>query len=211
MTVEQTTQLLQLILNSILMVLASGCILGGAILRQQGLEKALQMTSAERFQALKFADNCPALHRKLRYLQQQARLNYRVLLLLNFACLLFVASTLSLILRSLINWVGLIHLSLFLFSLGTSAFLAGVLLLLFTFSQPLRGDRRLRRDPGQQSRSLLPSSPRSSPYPSSRRRLRLRNAQGRSSHQVTPVATPSNLARPAYKPRLLPPASSPSH
>ncbi|OUC16474.1 MAG: hypothetical protein B0A82_01550 [Alkalinema sp. CACIAM 70d] len=209
MTVEQTTQLLQLILNSILMVLASGCILGSAILRQQGLDKALRHTSAERFQALQFADHRPTLHRKLRYLQRQVRLNHRVLLLLNVACLLFVASTLSLILRSLIDWVGLIHLSLFLFALGTGAFLAGVLLLLFAFSQPLRGDRR--RDPGQQSRPLLPSRPRSAPPHVSRRQLRLRVSQARSNHQAPPVAKPSNSANPSYKPRLLPPASSPSH
>lgn len=174
MTVEQTTQLLQLILNSVLMVLASGCLLGGAILRQQGLEKALRITSAERFQALQFADNRPAIHRKLRYLQQQARHNHRVILLLNLACLLFIVSTLSLVLRSLVDWVGLIHLSLFAFAMGTGAFLAGILWLLLTFAKNPRGDRPLHRIPNQSAQSWLSSGPRSPVRQSSRRSLRVR-------------------------------------
>ncbi|MEB3292757.1 MAG: hypothetical protein VKJ24_06325 [Synechococcales bacterium] len=130
MTVEQTTQLIQLVFNSVLMVLASGAILGSLLIRQQGLERRLRLAKSDRrFQSRLLRS------RHLRRLQQQIRHNERSLLVINVTCLLFIASALSVGLRSLLPWNELILLSLLLFLTGMATFLVGSLLILMAIAQ----------------------------------------------------------------------------
>lgn len=173
MTLEQTNQLLQLILNSVLMVIASGFLLAGLLLRQASLEQRLHWTIAERSQALNRSTieaARPALHRKFRYLKQQIRANQQSALCLTIACILLITSTLCLALRSLLNVDELVQSSLILFAVGTGAFLLGILRFLLTlYSSPrsivdelksiLPPALILRRTPTQDSQiSSLPAS-----------------------------------------------------
>jgi lysylphosphatidylglycerol synthetase-like protein (DUF2156 family) len=129
MNVEQTTQLIQLIFNSVLMVLASGAVLGALLVRQQGLERRLRQARSDRTFYSRFARS-----RHLRQIQQQVWQNERALLVMNVTCLTFVASTLSLGLRSLLPWNEFVLLSLILFLLAMATFLVGSWLILLAIA-----------------------------------------------------------------------------
>jgi hypothetical protein len=113
MTIEQTTQLVQLILNAALMVVAAGLMLAVATLHQLRLETRRASASAPQ--------------RSLRkILRRQTRQIRRSIFYLNVACLLLISSTGFLALRTLINQSTLISLSLGCFAIGCLVFLIGV-------------------------------------------------------------------------------------
>ena len=113
MSVEQTTQLIQLILNSVLMIVACAFILAGLLLRRSALEQRLQTTSLEYCQVLHLAyrsqgDRLLLLKKQLRHLQQQVRLAQKGTIAIHYAFMVFVASTFTLSLRTVVDVAWLI-------------------------------------------------------------------------------------------------------
>jgi hypothetical protein len=133
MTIEQTTQLVQLILNAAIMVVASGLLLGVAILHQLRLEKQRRSTSHPLDRSIR------------RQLRRQARQMSRSVFYLAMACLVLVGSTALLALRTLVNQSALISLSLGCFALGCFVFLVGLgFFLLSVMKRPGSGVRPLK-------------------------------------------------------------------
>ncbi len=114
MTIEQTTQLVQLILNAALMVVASGLMLAAAILHQIRLETRRTRISQHPERLLR------------QTLRRQTRQVRRSIFYLNVACLFLISSTGFLALRALVNQSVLISLSLGCFAIGCLVFLIGV-------------------------------------------------------------------------------------
>jgi hypothetical protein len=138
MTVEQTTQLTQLVLNSVLMVLACAFVLGGLLLRRSVLENRLQTTSIEYFQILHRVNDLRGesdgqlqrhrfrfLKKRLRHLQQQVKAAHVSILGLYYALMLFATSVFSLSMRTIVSAAWLI-------SSAMALFLGGVVILLFS-------------------------------------------------------------------------------
>lgn len=143
MSVEETTQLIQLILNSVLMVLACAFVLGGLLLRRSVLENRLQIASVEYFQASnRFGEVSPRrlklLKNQLHSLQQQVKISQNGILTMYYALMLFVSSTLLLSLRLVFaaNW--LLSLSIAVFISGIAILLLSVAIVLVDFH---RSDR----------------------------------------------------------------------
>lgn len=135
MSVEQTTQLIQLILNSVLMVVACAFILAGLLLRRSALEQRLQTTSLEYYQVLHLAygsqgDRLLLLKKQLRHLQQQVKLSQNSTIAIHYAFMVFVASTFALSLRTVWDATWLITTALTLFVIGVGILLLSVTLLL---------------------------------------------------------------------------------
>ncbi|PSB18215.1 DUF2721 domain-containing protein [Phormidesmis priestleyi ULC007] len=164
MSVEQTTQLIQLILNSVLMIVACAFILAGLLLRRSALEYRLQTTSLEYCQVLHLAyesqgDRLLLLKKQLRHLQQQVKLAQKGTISIHYAFLVFVASTFTLSLRTVVDATWLITTALALFVVGIGILLLSVTLLLLDlhksdrpFWQELKGMIELRHDrAGQRS------------------------------------------------------------
>ena len=135
MTVEQTTQLIALILNSALMVLLSGLLWGAAWYRQQSLLTQLQQT--QRSQQLLFVNAKPNretqlqhLRRQRQRLRRQFQLAYRSMIALHYTLAVLLLSVLLLGLRTLVFANVLISAALLLFVLGAVGLLVSVLLLL---------------------------------------------------------------------------------
>lgn len=163
MSIEQTSQLISLILNSVLMTLLSAIMLGGAWLRQNGLclqlqqiqkqyrrlshQKTAEVNSPLRF-AMEETGLVPSkdqLKRSLRQVRErrarlagQYRWSYTGMLLLHAVLLVFGTSLLALALRSFLPIDGLISTALFLFALGVTGLIAGASCILVDLSQ---GDR----------------------------------------------------------------------
>lgn len=136
MSVEQTTQLIQLILNSVLMMVGCALLLSRISLRQADLEERLQAANrqcSDLFSSEKRSDR-HGIDRSTRVLQakkhlRQLQYRYKVLrygaLAESYALLCAIASTLALSLRTLINLEWLVPLSLGLFVLGVTLLLLG--------------------------------------------------------------------------------------
>ncbi len=140
MSVEQTTQLIQLILNSVLMIVACAFILAGLLLRRSALEYRLQTTSLEYCQVLHLAyesqgDRLLLLKKQLRHLQQQVKLSQKGTIAIHYAFLVFVASTFTLSLRTVLDATWLITTALALFVVGIGILLLSVTLLLLDLHQ----------------------------------------------------------------------------
>ncbi|MCY7321099.1 MAG: DUF2721 domain-containing protein [Phormidesmis sp. CAN_BIN36] len=140
MSVEQTTQLIQLILNSVLMIVACAFILAGLLLRRSALEQRLQTTSLEYYQVLHLAyksqgDRLLLLKKQLRHLQQQVRLAQKGTIAIHYAFMVFVASTFTLSLRTVLDAAWLITTALALFVVGIAILLLSVTLLLLDLHQ----------------------------------------------------------------------------
>jgi Protein of unknown function (DUF2721) len=143
MDIEQTTQLIQLILNSILMVNVCVLLLIGLMPRQTGLNQRLQTIGREyaellhdtplaRSIDLPTGRNHRQLHLKkqLRQLQQRYKTAQSVVVLTCSALLLFTASTLLLALRTIVNGLWLIPGSLGLFCMGIAILLLSIIVTL---------------------------------------------------------------------------------
>ena len=126
MTLEQTPQLVQLTLNAAIMVVASGLMLGVAIVHQIRLEKM----------RILLPPNLPGLRRKV--IRRQSRRVTRSIFYLNVACLTLITSTGLLAFRALVNQSALISLSLVSFAVGCVVFLIGVGFFFLSIIQPKR-------------------------------------------------------------------------
>jgi hypothetical protein len=153
MTIEQTTQLVQLILNAAIMVMASGLVLGVAILHQLRLEKQRRSVTYSLDRSIR------------RQLRRQARQMSRSVFYLAMACLVLVGSTGLLALRTLVNQSLLISMSLGCFAIGCLVFLVGLgFFLLSVIKRPQSGVRPLKFSQNgskplpQLARSPLPRS-----------------------------------------------------
>ncbi|MEM8808248.1 MAG: DUF3301 domain-containing protein [Cyanobacteria bacterium P01_G01_bin.38] len=137
MSIEQTNQLILLILNSVLMVLLSTLLVGGAWLRQASLAQELDVlkracrdrnytllnTSVKETQV-------KSLRRQRHQAQRQYRLAYSGLLLLYGALVMFLINLLALALRTLVLADWLVPIALGLFIGGIVGLLAGAGLVL---------------------------------------------------------------------------------
>ncbi len=146
MSIEQTNQLILLILNSALMMLLSAALLGGAWLRQNMLSQQLRQIR-RRYRAMTqdmeplnsaesaIAENAPkkpnlqANLKKIRSDRQRLSHQYRWshigMLTLHMVLLVFSVSLLALALRSLLSFDSLISTALILFTLGAAGLLVG--------------------------------------------------------------------------------------
>jgi hypothetical protein len=150
MSIEQTNQLILLILNSVLMALLSAVLLGGAWLRQNALALQLQRVRSRYRQVMQssgMATNLietqddasgpgkshkSALRADLKRIREQRqRLGNQYLwsrtgmLMLHLALLIFGVSLFALALRSLLSLDGLIATALVLFTMGAASLLTG--------------------------------------------------------------------------------------
>ncbi|XGV98251.1 MAG: DUF2721 domain-containing protein [Leptolyngbya sp. BL-A-14] len=144
MSVEQTTQLIQLILNSVLMTFACTLLLNRISLRQTALEERLQAANRQCVDLLGASaegrSDLPRSDRSTNRLLQakkhlrQIQYRYKVVrygVLANaYALLCAITSTLALSLRALVNLEWLVPVSLGLFVLGVTLLLLGVGLML---------------------------------------------------------------------------------
>lgn len=143
MSIEQTNQLILLILNSILMTLLSSLLLGGTWLRQQSLLKQLNQIRSHyhRLTHSKDLAASPEASTLKQVREHRQRLNYQYhwsrigLLVLHLVLLTFGVSLLALALRSLLAFDSLISVALFLFTLGAAGLLTGTGCILIDFLQ----------------------------------------------------------------------------
>ena len=152
MTLEQTTQLVQLILNAAVMVVASGLMLGIAIGHQIRLEKT----------RVSLPHSLPGIWRKA--IRRQSRWVTRSIFYLNVACLTLITSTGLLAFRALVNQSALISLSLMSFAIGCVVFLVGVGFFFLSVIQPKRtqspSKNRKKPNPFPKNMArLVPSAP----------------------------------------------------
>ncbi|MEL6814502.1 MAG: hypothetical protein AAFP03_06780 [Cyanobacteria bacterium J06598_3] len=175
MSIEQTNQLILLILNSVLMSLLSALLLGGAWLRQNNLLQQLhqvrlryrrmahQSSARTLAKAIEEGTAVPVAesnHAKVRAefkhvrdRRQQLNAQYqwsRVgMLTLHGVLMIFGISLFTLALRSLFAFDLLISTALFLFTLGAGGLLAGTGCILIDLSQGNRGDESLGQSLGK--------------------------------------------------------------
>ncbi|MEO0827173.1 MAG: DUF2721 domain-containing protein [Cyanobacteria bacterium J06635_15] len=155
MSVQQTSQLIQLILNSALMIGVCVLLWGGLWLRYTTLAdrlKALHIDYVKLSHALPLGPGVD--HRdRLRYLKQQRqklqyhyRLSKRCTLILHYALLGFLLSIFALAARTLVNLNWLILVALGLFTAGTALLLLSVAMTLLDFqrfqAQPGTGSKQ---------------------------------------------------------------------
>lgn len=144
MGVEQTSQLIQLILNSVVMVLASVVVLGGLLIRYTAMVARCRALNRDYLEAMADYEGPEAtpdrLRQRLLPLKAQlyrVRLHCRVaqnsILTLYLGLFCYVASTLCLSLRTVFNINSLINLSLWIFVLGVVVNLCGIALALIDF------------------------------------------------------------------------------
>lgn len=153
MSIEQTSQLISLILNSVLMTLLSAGLLGGAGLRQNGLCLQLQQVqkqykrlthqqnASEASEAMRAQErnqlkaNLKKVRDRRQQLIGQYRWSYVGMLLLHGVLLMFSVSLLALALRSLFLFDALISAALILFTLGVAGLVAGIGCILIDIAQ----------------------------------------------------------------------------
>lgn len=140
MSVEQTTQLIQLILNSVLMTIACALLLSRLGMRQTALEERLQVANRQCLDLLeagtesrsdvtssdRFTNRVLQAKKHLRQLQYRYRIVHYGMVANHYALLCAIASTLTLALRSLLDLEWLIPISLALFVFGVALLLMGV-------------------------------------------------------------------------------------
>lgn len=141
MDVDQTTQLIQLILNSVLMMNACALLLAGLLARQTSASDRVQAASREFTAAINLSpirNNASPkethqflLKKQLRHLHQRYRAASNNVLAIHYALLIFVGSTLLLALRTVVNLSWLIPTALGLFSIGVGILLLGIVLTLY--------------------------------------------------------------------------------
>lgn len=138
MSIDDTTQLIQLILNSVLMLLACAFVLGGLLLRRSVIENRLQITNVEYFQILdRLAqpNRLAMLQKQLRYLQQRVKTANNGILVMYYALMLFVTSTLLLAVRTVVNANWLVTASMALFVCGIAVLLFSVAIVVLDLHQ----------------------------------------------------------------------------
>ncbi|MFK8184618.1 MAG: hypothetical protein AB8B99_14700 [Phormidesmis sp.] len=152
MSIEQSNQLILLILNSVLMTLLSAALLGGAWLRQNALSQQLHHIRAQYQQIttpLDMRSNADSKHHVQADLKRLRGDRHRIsnqyiwsrlgMVTLHTVLLTFGVSLFTLALRSLISFDSLISVALVLFTIGSGGLLAGTGCLLIDIAQ---GDRQ---------------------------------------------------------------------
>lgn len=131
MSIDQTTQLIQLTLNSVLL-LASCALLSHRLgVRHLAIEERLQTTMRQyAVMEAKPSDRFLQTKKQLRQLQHRHRLTHYSLVTIHLALLLSLASTLTLSLRMLLPLDWLVIVALGLFCLSLAVLLVGVALTL---------------------------------------------------------------------------------
>lgn len=138
MSIDDPTQLIQLILNSVLMLLACAFALGGLLLRRSVIENRLQITNVEYFQILDRVDRSNRslmLQKQIRHLQQRVKSANNGILVMYYALGLFVASTFILSIRTVWSLEWLVTGSMALFVAGTAILLFSVAIVLVDLHQ----------------------------------------------------------------------------
>ncbi|MEM9946371.1 MAG: hypothetical protein AAF810_09950 [Cyanobacteria bacterium P01_D01_bin.36] len=155
MSIEQTSQLILLILNSVLMTLLSSILLGGAWLRQNALMQQLSKTRSHYRQltrAVSGSATDPSAHtpsqtpsqtpadlKQVRARRAQLSCQYQWsrigMLILHTTLLTFSVSLFALALRSLLAFDSLISTALFLFTVGAAGLLVGTGCILIDFAK----------------------------------------------------------------------------
>lgn len=153
MSVDQTSQLIQLVLNSVLMAIACSLVLLAIMTRQTATDQQLRRLNRdaqtlfdgidplrEAFIAedvflgasrhyLPFSvrrERANQLKQQRKHLQQRHRMTQTSILATYTALLLLLSNTGLLALRTLLNWDWLVTLSLYLFTAGTLVFLLSI-------------------------------------------------------------------------------------
>ncbi len=155
MSIEQTDQLILLILNSVLMTLLSSILLGGAWLRQNALLQQLHRTRSH-YRKLTRKLSCPEVAttalqlsatigshpaelKQVRDRKAQLVCQYQWsragMLVLHTTLLAFSISLFALALRSLLAFDPLISVALFLFTVGAAGLLTGTGCVLIDFAK----------------------------------------------------------------------------
>lgn len=132
MSIDDPTQLIQLILNSVLMVLTCTVVLGGLLLRRSVLENRVHLFSVEYLQRLNHFEqpNRLVLKKQIRCLQQRIKSANNGILVIYYALALFVSSTFVLAIRTVLSAEWLVTGSLALFIAGTAILLFSVAIVL---------------------------------------------------------------------------------
>lgn len=137
MNVEQTSQLIQLVFNSVVMVVACVMVVNGQSLRHVAIVnrlRALQQAYFELAKAERLSSNLSEgretrllqLRTQLRQLRQHYRQTHYEVLVAHYALLFCGASTFSVTLRTLLDANWLINAALILFSIGVGLLLVSV-------------------------------------------------------------------------------------
>jgi hypothetical protein len=153
MSVEQTSQLIQLILNSALMAIAAGIILVGLLLRHTALHLRLRDVhdSTEELMGggvVFRGDRFTHLRHQQQYFRQRCRASFQSILFAYGALMLLLFNVLLLSLRTLLDWSWLIPGSLVLFLLGAGATLLALGAALIDF---YRAQRAILRGTAKQA------------------------------------------------------------
>lgn len=138
MSIDDPSQLIQLILNSVLMLLACAFVLGGLLLRRSVIENRLQITNVEYFQLLdrfEQSNRSLMLQKQIRHLQQRVKSANNGILVMYYALGLFVSSTFILSIRTVLSAEWLVTGSMALFVAGTAILLFSVAIVLVDLHQ----------------------------------------------------------------------------
>ena len=140
MDIEQTSQLLQLILNSVLMLSTCVVIWGVLVGRHMATHNRLRGLNQEYFQLLNHAvmlrgDRLHQIRGQLQQFRQRYQLTHLSLLTIYAALLLLGINVFAIALRTLVNWQWLIAGSLVLFAIGTVAMILSTALALLEACQ----------------------------------------------------------------------------
>lgn len=183
MSVEQTTQLIQLILNSVLMSVACALVLGGLTARHAAIGQQIQHRRWEGQDSAELSSLgmvTPGRQRQSRKQRQQLRYRYQLarysVLSAYYALLFSGLSCFILVIRGMVDWNLLIPVSLGFFVIGVATLLVAVGLTLIDWHL---GDRSLLEETHKllsfgQDAPLVPVQPRqrAMPVPAGQRRER---------------------------------------
>lgn len=128
MSVEQTTQLIQLILNSVLLSIVCALVLGGLTVRHDAIGDRLEEgRQDERLKTdLDLTRNPALIRRQLRHLQQRHSISRYSVLTAYYALFFSTLSCFALALRGILDWNWLISVALGIFVFGIAALLVAV-------------------------------------------------------------------------------------
>ena len=157
MSIEQTNQLILLILNSVLMALLSAGLLGGAWLRQSTLLRqlthphtsALSETNAAHPDLTTQKSDLKKIRDHRQRLNQQYHWSHIGMLVLHLSLIIFSVSLVALTLRTIFAFDGLISAALILFTVGAGSLLAGSGCILIDLVQGNHHNDTLGRSLGQ--------------------------------------------------------------
>jgi hypothetical protein len=131
MSIEQTDQLIQLILNSVVMVVACTFLLGGLLRRHNGVGDRLQQIQHQYFDALgsgveSRTGQMTHLKKQLHRLRHRYRCTHYSVLSVHYALLFLTGSTFLMALRTVFETDMLIKVALALFIFGVAVLLLAI-------------------------------------------------------------------------------------